>query len=59
MPANTSYWYKLENVARTVPYIISQDAGHIELNQRTGVAARSLWYAAGDSSYAYFLFRVR
>ena len=59
VPANMSYWYKPENVARTVPYLVSPSAGHTELANQTGVAARSLWYASSNTSEAYFLFRVK
>lgn len=51
-------WYKPENVVRTVPVQYSSGAGHQDLAAQTGVAARSMWYAAGSTSEAYFFFRV-
>ena len=59
VPSDAVEWYKPENVARTVPHLVSLTAGHTELRAQTGVAAKSLWYAGGDTSEAYFLYRMK
>lgn len=57
VPNNTTYWYKPENIAKTVPLFVSPGVGHVDLAQQTGVGSRSIWYA-GNSSEAYLLYRV-
>jgi hypothetical protein len=58
VPSDRRSWYEPQGAAGTTPVIASSGVGHQDLMAQTGVAARSLWFAAGGSD-AYFYYRVR
>lgn len=59
VPANQLNWYRPDGIASTAPIVASSGSGHQDLVVQTGVGARSIWYAAANSSDAYFVYRVR